>query len=168
MRTALIVARASNGVIGVDNQLPWHLPCDLQYFKRITMGKPIIMGRKTYESIGRPLPGRTNVVVTRNPEWRAAGIRVVMDLSAAMHMARAQAELDGVDEVMVIGGATLYQEALSQVDRMYVTQVVTTPAGDAFFPAPDPEVFQLVSEETHEAHGEVPAHSYQIWDRITV
>ena len=168
MRTALIVARATNGVIGIANQLPWHLPCDLKYFKRITLGKPVIMGRKTYESIGRPLPGRTNVVVTRNPEWHAVGVRVVTDLPAAMQMARAQAELDGVDEVMVIGGATLYQEALSKVDRMYVTEVAAAPAGDAFFPAPDPQSFQLVSEDTHDAQGETPAHSYQIWDRITV
>lgn len=166
MRIALIVARAQNGVIGVENQLPWHLPCDLKYFKRVTVGKPVMMGRKTYESIGRPLPGRTNVVVTRNPEWTAPGVRVVQDLPRAMQMAQAQAELDGVDEVMIIGGATLYQEALPQVDRMYVTEVAMAPEGDAFFPAPDPALFQMVSEEAHDAHGDSPAHSYQVWDRI--
>jgi len=167
MRIALIVARAENDVIGTDNQLPWHLPCDLKYFKRITLGKPVIMGRKTYESIGRPLPGRTNVVVTRNPDWSAPGVRVVGDLSRAMQLATAQADLDGADEVMVIGGATLYREALNQVDRMYVTEVALRPQGDAYFPCPDVNFFRLVSEETHAAHGESPAHSYQVWDRIT-
>ena len=132
IRTALIVARADNGVIGVDNQLPWHLPCDLKYFKQVTMGKPVVMGRKTFESIGRPLPGRTNVVITRNADWSASGTRVVGSLADALKLATAQADLDGADEVMVIGGATLYREAIDQVDRMYVTQVHASPCGDAF------------------------------------
>lgn len=165
MRVSLIVARAENGVIGVDNQLPWHLPCDLQYFKRITLGKPVIMGRKTFESIGRPLPGRTNVVVTANPAFSAPGIRVAHSLDAGLQMAKAQAELDGVDEVMLIGGATLYREALPSVDRMYVTEVAMTPDGDAFFDAPDPQVFKKVSEETHPSTEQAPAHTYQVWDR---
>ena len=132
MRTSLIVARADNGVIGIDNQLPWYLPCDLKYFKRVTMGKPVVMGRKTFESIGRSLPGRTNIVITRNSEWSAPGIRVVGGLADAFKIAAAQADLDGTDEVMVIGGATLYREAIEQVDRMYVTQVHVSPDGDAF------------------------------------
>ena len=167
MRISLIVARAQNGVIGVDNQLPWHLPCDLKYFKRVTLGKPVIMGRKTYESIGRPLPGRTNVVVTRNADWSAPGVRVVQSLKDAVRMASAQAALDDLDEVMVIGGATLYAEVMPQVDRMYLTEVELTPTGDAFFSAPDPSQFQLMSEDRHEAHEGVPAHSYQVWDRIS-
>ncbi len=117
IRTALIVARADNGIIGVDNQLPWHLPSDLKYFKQVTMGKPVVMGRKTFESIGRPLPGRTNVVITRNSDWSAPGVRVVGSLADALKLAKAQADLDGVDEVMVIGGATVYREAFDQVDR---------------------------------------------------
>ncbi len=167
MKISLIVARADNGVIGVENQLPWHLPCDLQYFKRITLGKPVVMGRKTFESIGRPLPGRTNVVVTTNTDWSAPGVRVVHSLADAFTKAEAQADLDGVDEVMLIGGATLYREALPLVDRMYVTQVALSPDGDAFFDAPDPERFERTAAETHAADGATPAHTYEVWDRIS-
>ena len=166
MRTALIVARADNGVIGIDNQLPWHLPCDLKYFKRVTIGKPVIMGRKTFESIGRPLPGRTNVVVTRNKDWSATGVRVVGNLDDALKLASAQADLDGAEEVMIIGGATLYREALPQVERMYVTQVHVSPDGDAFFDAPDTDRFARTSVDVHAADEVSPAHSYEVWDRI--
>jgi len=165
MRIALIVARADNGVIGVDNQLPWHLPCDLKYFKQVTMGKPVVMGRKTFESIGRPLPGRTNVVVTRNPDWSAPGARVVTSLEDGLKLARAQADLDGADEVMMIGGATLYREAMPFVDRMYVTQVHASPDGDAFFEAPDASQFAQTSVDHHPADEVSPAHSYETWDR---
>ena len=166
MRTSLIVARADNGVIGIDNQLPWYLPCDLKYFKRVTMGKPVVMGRKTFESIGRSLPGRTNIVVTRNSEWSAPGIRVVGGLADAFKIAAAQADLDGTDEVMVIGGATLYREAIEQVDRMYVTQVHASPDGDAFFEAPDQDKFIRISVDDHAGDDVSPAHSYEVWDRI--
>lgn len=166
IRTALIVARADNGIIGVDNQLPWYLPSDLRYFKQVTMGKPVVMGRKTFESIGRPLPGRTNVVITRNADWSAPGVRVVGSLADALKLATAQADLDGADEVMVIGGATLYREAFDQVDRMYVTQVHASPDGDAFFEAPDQEKFARTSVEDHAGDDASPAHSYEVWDRI--
>ena len=165
MRVSLIVARADNGVIGIDNKLPWHLPCDLKYFKRVTMGKPVVMGRKTFESIGRPLPGRTNVVVTRNQDWSALGVRAVSSLRSGLKLACAQAELDGVDEVMLIGGATLYQESMALVDRMYVTQVHLSPEGDAFFEAPDETMFEQTSVDDHVADEISPAHSYEIWDR---
>lgn len=165
-RIALVVARADNGVIGVENQLPWHLPCDLKYFKQVTMGKPVVMGRKTFESIGRPLPGRTNVVITRNADWSAPGARVVGSLADALKLAIAQADLDGADEVMVIGGATLYREAIDQVDRMYVTQVHASPYGDAFFEAPDQEKFTRTTVEDHTGDEASPAHSYEVWDRI--
>ena len=167
MRMSLIVARADNGVIGVDNQLPWHLPCDLKYFKQVTMGKPVVMGRKTFESIGRPLPGRTNVVITRNSAWSAPGVRVVGSLADALKLATAQAGLDGADEVMIIGGATLYREAIEQVDRMYVTQVHASPDGDAFFEAPDQGKFARTSVEDHAGDETSPAHSYEVWDRIS-
>ena len=167
IRTAIIVARANNGVIGVDNQLPWHLPSDLKYFKQVTMGKPVVMGRKTFESIGRPLPGRTNVVITRNADWSAPGVRVVGSLADALKLATAQADLDGADEVMVIGGATLYREAFDQVDRMYVTQVHASPYGDAFFEAPDQEKFTRTTVEDHAGDDASPAHSYEVWDRIS-
>ena len=166
IQTALIVARADNGVIGVDNQLPWNLPSDLKYFKQVTMGKPVVMGRKTFESIGRPLPGRTNVVITRNSDWSAPGVRVVGSLADALKLAKAQADLDGVDEVMVIGGATVYREAFDQVDRMYVTQVHASPDGDAFFEAPDREKFTRTSFEDHAGDDASPAHSHEVWDRI--
>ena len=166
IRIALIVARADNGVIGVDNQLPWHLPSDLKYFKKVTMGKPVVMGRKTFESIGRPLPGRTNVVITRNADWSALGVRVVRSLADALKLATSQADQDGADEVMVIGGATLYREAIEQVDRMYVTQVNVSPDGDAFFEAPDQEKFTRTSVEDRAGDVASPAHSYEVWDRI--
>ncbi len=167
MKTSLIVARADNGVIGVDNQLPWHLPCDLKYFKQVTMGKPVVMGRKTFESIGRPLPGRTNVVITRNADWSVPGVRVVGSLVDALKLATAQADLDGTDEVMIIGGATLYREAIKQVDRMYVTQVHASPDGDAFFEAPDKKKFARTSVDDHAGDDVSPAHSYEVWDRIS-
>ena len=166
IRTALIVARADNGIIGVDNQLPWYLPSDLRYFKQVTLGKPVVMGRKTFESIGRPLPGRTNVVITRNADWSAPGVRVVGSLADALKLATAQADFDGADEVMVIGGATLYREAFDQVDRMYVTQVHASPDGDAFCEAPDQEKFVRTSVEDHAGDDASPAHSYEVWDRI--
>lgn len=167
IQTALIVARADNGVIGVDNQLPWNLPSDLEYFKQVTMGKPVVMGRKTFESIGRPLPGRTNVVITRNADWSAPGVRIVGSLADALKLATAQADLDGADEVMVIGGATLYREAFDQVDRMYVTQVHASPDGDAFFEAPDQGKFARTSVEDHAGDDASPAHSYEVWVRIS-
>lgn len=166
MRIALIVARADNGVIGVGNQLPWHLPSDLKYFKQVTMGKPMVMGRKTFESIGRLLPGRTNIVVTRNSGWSAPGVRAVMSLEDGLSLARAQADLDGADEVMMIGGATLYRDAMQFVDRMYVTQVHASPDGDAFFEAPDASRFARTSVDQHPADDASPAHSYEIWDRL--
>ena len=165
MRVSLIVARADNGVIGIDNKLPWHLPSDLKYFKQVTMGKPVVMGRKTFESIGRPLPGRTNVVVTRNHDWSALGVRVVSSLRAGLKLACTQAELDGVDEVVLIGGASIYQESMALVDRMYVTQVHASPEGDAFFKAPDGAIFEQISVDDHFADEISPAHSYEIWDR---
>jgi dihydrofolate reductase len=165
MRQALIVARGDNGVIGHENQLPWRLPCDLQYFKRTTLGKPIVMGRKTFESIGRPLPGRTNVVVTRNPDWTHPGVRVCQSLSDALVLADAQARMDDQDEVMIIGGAMLYREAMAGVDRLYITQVHCTPPGDATFDAPDPNTFERISTEHHAAGADYPAHTYEVWER---
>ena len=105
MQIALIVAVSQNNVIGLDNQLPWHLPEDLQYFKSVTMGKPILMGRKTYESIGRPLPGRTNIVITRDSNWTAEGVEVVNSLDAAMLAGAEACKKANSDEIMVIGGA---------------------------------------------------------------
>lgn len=134
MQVALIVAVSQNNVIGRDNQLPWHLPEDLQYFKSVTMGKPILMGRKTYESIGRPLPGRTNIVITRDPNWAADGVEVVNSLDAAMLAGAEACKKANIDEIMVIGGAQIYCECLPIADKLYLTQVEAEVEGDAFFP----------------------------------
>jgi len=132
MIRSLIVARAANGVIGRDNGMPWHLPADLAHFKRTTLGRPVIMGRRTWESIGRPLPGRRNIVVTRSANFPAAGAEVVGSLEAAW---RAVAD---ADEVFVIGGGQLYAEALPGADRIYVTEIGEAIEGDTRFPDLEP------------------------------
>lgn len=140
---ALIAARARNGVIGLDNRMPWYLPEDLAYFKRVTLGKPVVMGRKTFESIGRPLPGRLNIVVTRNPDWQAAGVQVAHSLDAALALAAAAAP----EEIMLIGGAELYRQALPQADVLYLTEIDAEFAGDAFFPEVDLARWRIDREE---------------------
>lgn len=168
MRIALIVAAAENGVIGRDNQLPWHLPKDLQYFKRVTMGKPIIMGRKTFDSIGRPLPGRTNIVVTRQADWRADGVRVAGDLDEALAMAGEVAATDGVEEVMVIGGAQIYLEAFPRAERLYLTRVHAEVEGDARFPEiPEAQWYQVNKEDCF-AEGDNPYnYSFVTLERVS-
>lgn len=132
---ALIVAVARNGAIGRDNGLPWRLSGDLQFFKRTTLGKPVVMGRVTFESIGRPLPGRDNIVVSRNPEWNAPGVQSAASLEEALQLARQSAAASGAEEVMVIGGAQIYRQALAQAKRVYLTEVDAEVEGDAFFPS---------------------------------
>ncbi|PTW58772.1 dihydrofolate reductase [Breoghania corrubedonensis] len=144
---SLIAAVAENGVIGRDNDMPWKLTSDLKRFKALTLGKPIVMGRKTFESIGRPLPGRPNIVVTRNPDFAAQGIRVVSSLEAGLELARELAAELGVGEVMVIGGGALYAEAIATADRLYITQVHARPPGDTRFPEIDPASWREVSRE---------------------
>jgi len=146
----MIVAAAENRCIGVNNNLPWYLPEDLKYFKRVTMGKPIIMGRKTWESIGGPLPGRTNIVITTNPDYQAEGVKVVNSLDAALKIAEGIAEIEGVEELMVIGGAGIYELCLPQADRLYYTQVHATVEGDAFFPEVNWEQWKLIGQEDHQ------------------
>jgi len=156
---AVIVAAAENGVIGRDNALPWHLPGDLQYFKRVTMGKPIVMGRKTYESIGRPLPGRSNIVITRNPDFCAGGVRVVASLDDALQMAGDIALIDGVEELVVIGGADIYREAIPRATRLYVTEVHANVEGDAYLPEIDWSQWREIDRERHLA-GETNPYDY--------
>ncbi len=164
MKIAIIVAAAKNGVIGIENRLPWHLPQDLKYFKSVTMGKPVIMGRKTYESIGRPLPGRANIVVTRDKSWNAsADLVVVHNLQDAIQAAIRLAG-PSVDEVMVIGGAELYREALPMVDKVYLTEVAIEPEGDAFFALPDGRNWELESSLAGEESAPVP-HRFLIYRR---
>lgn len=131
----LIVARGRNGVIGVQGDLPWRLSSDLKQFKAITSGKPVIMGRKTWESLPRrPLPGRLNIVVTRQADFAAEGAQIAANLDAAFQIASAQAQTDSVDEIFVIGGAGIYRAALEGAQRLYITEVDAEPVGDVVFP----------------------------------
>lgn len=136
---AMIAAVAANGVIGNDGRLPWHLPSDFAFFKAQTLGKPLLMGRKTFESIGRPLPGRTNIVVTRQRGYQPDGVLVIDDLDAALAHAQTIALADRAEEVMIGGGETLYRAVLPRADRLYLTHVDLTPEGDTRFPEIDSE-----------------------------
>ena len=139
---SLIAAMTNNRVIGLNNTMPWHLPADLAHFKRKTSGKHVIMGRKTFESIGHALPNRTNIVLTRNKEWSASGVIV----KACMDDAIQSAETD--EEVIIIGGAALYQSALSKVDTMYLTFIDAEIAGDTFFPVWDKSLWREVERQS--------------------
>lgn len=167
MKTALIVAVAEGGVIGRDGGLPWHISGDLKRFRELTIGKPVLMGRKTFESIGRPLPGRPNIVVTRSPGRMPAGVQVIGDLGRALDLAERLAATAGRDEIMVIGGAAIYAATLPQADRLYVTEVHAAVEGDTHFPALDPAEWRETSRERIAA-GEKDDHDYSfvILDRI--
>lgn len=164
MTVALIVAVAENGVIGRDGGLPWRLSGDLRYFKSVTMGKPIIMGRKTFDSIGRPLPGRPNIVISGNPGFTAEGVDVFGGLEDAV----AHAEEMAAGEVMVIGGAGLYAAALDIADRIYLTEVHAAVDGDVTFPPFDRDGWTETSR-TRESAGakDDHDHSFVVLDRIT-
>ncbi|MBL4780720.1 MAG: dihydrofolate reductase [Porticoccaceae bacterium] len=164
-RISLIVAVADNCVIGSNNQLPWRISADLKYFKRVTLGKPIIMGRLTYESIGKPLPGRRNIVMTRDSTWRAEGVTRAGDLNEALTIAGKIADDADLDEVMVIGGATIYREALPRADRLYLTRVHTRVEGDAFFPELDLSEWRETLVETLAGEGQTPSCSFVQLDR---
>jgi dihydrofolate reductase len=164
---ALIVARARNGVIGRDNTMPWHLPEDLRYFKRVTLGKPVIMGRNTWESLGKPLPGRDNIVITRNENFYAHGATVVNDLETALLLADSLADARGVDEIMLIGGAQIYAAALPQVTRAYVTEIDADIDGDTFFPTLNAEKWQEVARENFSSCEKNPyQYSFVTLERI--
>lgn len=135
----------SKRVIGVDNKLPWHLPADLQYFKATTLGKPVVMGRLTWESLGRPLPGRQNIVISRNAEYQAEGADVVCSLDAAISLANEQFP----DEIMVIGGGQLYREALPLASAVYLTEVDNDLDGDTTFPDLDSSTWSKTFRESH-------------------
>lgn len=159
LEVVLVVARADNGVIGHEGGLPWRLPADLRRFKAMTVGKPVLMGRKTFESIGRPLPGRHNIVLTRQADWRADGVTVVPNLAEAIAAAgldpRARAQV-----LMVIGGADVYAQALPLASRVELTEVHVDAEGDTLLPAFPAEVWREVARARHEAEGEAPAHSF--------
>ena len=171
MRLSLIVAMAKNRTIGLDGAMPWHIPEDLKFCKRVTMGRPVIMGRKTYQSIGAALPGRTNIVVTRDKDFEAADADVVHGLDQALTKAKAVEELwrpdGGGEEIFVIGGADIYAQALPEAQRIYMTEVHQELPGDAFFP----ELAEGDWKETDRQDRDPetpggPAYSFVILDRV--
>jgi dihydrofolate reductase len=155
MKISLIVALARNHAIGLNNKMPWHLPEDLKYFKRVTLGKPVIMGRNTFESIGRPLPGRPNIVISRNANYPAQGITLVHSLDAALAVAQTLLTPEQ-PEVMVIGGAQIYAQALPLAHRLYLTEVDAAPEADAFFPQFDRGQWLEIASEQHAANNSNP------------
>ena len=159
MTVTLVAAVAANGIIGVDGDLPWRLPEDLAHFKRLTMGHPMIMGRATFDSIGRALPGRTTIVVTRNPDWSAEGVERAANLESALQRA---AELD--DDIFIVGGGQIYAQALASdiVDLLCITRVAAAPEGDVRFPAIDWERWQPVARIPHATPAAEETPSFEI------
>jgi dihydrofolate reductase len=141
----LLAAVAENGVIGRDNALPWRLSSDLKRFKALTLGKPVVMGRKTYRSIGKPLPDRTNIVVTRDPDFRADGVVIAHGVEAALAAARDDARRTGANEIMVIGGTEIFAQTMAVADRLEITHVHARPAGDTHFPPIDSKIWREVA-----------------------
>ena len=160
MTVSIIVAMASNRAIGVNNDLPWHIPADLKFFKKTTLGKPIIMGRKTFDSIGRALPGRQNIVITRNKEWSHNGVDVVSSVEAAI------AAAGDATEIMITGGAQIYEQALAGTDRMYITEIEASVDGEAFFPEFSADEWAEKSREYHAAEDGQPAYSFVVHERV--
>lgn len=163
----MIVALARNRVIGIDNVMPWHIPADLRYFKAKTMGKPVVMGRKTLESIGKPLPGRFNIVVTRQADWHREGVTIVPDLTEAMRVAEVEAQRCGADEIMIVGGGQIYEQMISQVTRLYLTEIDVMPEGHAYFPDYEAVAsWREIEREHHPAEGDQPAFDFVIKERV--
>ena len=159
---AMIAALSRNRVIGADNRMPWHLPEDLGHFKRLTWQKPIIMGRKTFDSLGRPLPSRANIVMTRNPAFAHNGVTVCCDWPSALAAARRYARELGAPEILVIGGGQVYAEAMSDADILYLTEISLTVEGDARFPLLDDRIWQ----EQARARGH-PGEGQPYYDFVT-
>ncbi|QAX81445.1 dihydrofolate reductase [Candidatus Pseudomonas adelgestsugas] len=162
---SLIAAIGDNHVIGVNNTIPWYLPDDFKYFKATTLGKPIIMGRKTWDSIGRPLPGRLNIVVSRQTGLYLEGAEIFSSLDAAIKGAEVWALEHNVDEIMLIGGAQLYKQWLAQVDRLYLTRVALSPEGDTWFPEFNKQQWKLVLSLKNPAIDSKPAYSFEVWEK---
>lgn len=164
MIVSAIVAISKNGVIGKENQIPWYLPADLVFFKRTTIGHHVIMGRHSFLSIGRPLPKRTNIVVTRNPFFTASGCLVAHSLEEALGIA-----LDaGETEAFIIGGGQIYRESMPYLDRIYLTAIDAEMEGDVLFPSIGEDEWKLIREEPHPPDEKNPfAYSFQVWERIS-
>lgn len=171
MRLSIVVAMAENRVIGNAGGIPWRLAGDLKNFKSLTMGKPLIMGRKTFESIGKPLPGRTNIVITRNTFYQKEGIHVVDGRESALDTAKVVAMMEKTDEIMVIGGSRIYEMFLPTADRLYVTEVHKKVHGDVYFPNFDRTAWGEASRQYHHADGperDTPPYSFVVLDRKMV
>jgi dihydrofolate reductase len=159
----LVVAASKNNAIGKDNQLPWRLPNDMKYFKNVTWGMPVLMGRKTFESLGTALPGRKNMVLTRQSKWKAKDVVVVKDFDDAIFLTR---EMD-VKELMVIGGGEIFKAVFEKADRIHITRVDGEFEADAFFPVIDPVKWKLVSKSDHEADANHKYnYSFQVWEKV--
>ncbi|MGI1679654.1 MAG: type 3 dihydrofolate reductase [Cellvibrionaceae bacterium] len=166
MRLSLIVATDENWVIGKDNEMPWHLPADLKYFKKMTINKPVIMGRKTFESIGRPLPNRENIVITRQKDWFFDKIKTAHTFDEALQKAVSFALNDESEEVMVIGGAQIYSQALPKAQRVYLTRIHAKFVGDTFFPQLDESEWTEVERYSNNADVSNPYdYSFIVLDR---
>lgn len=145
-----VVAVSLNGIIGADGDMPWSLPSDLKRFKQITMGKPVVMGRKTFESIGRPLPGRANVVISRSATYKVDGVHVVSSIDEALELATRLAKDTGAEEVCVIGGGEIYVQTLARTNRIYMTRVMAEMAGDTRYPELSEDEWEEVAREHHQ------------------
>ena len=162
---AMIVAMSKNRVIGVEGNLPWHLPEDLKFFKRMTQAKPLVMGRKTYTSIGKPLPNRLNIVVTRNKDFAPDGVRVCHDLPAALALADQQATIDAAEEIMVMGGGEIYRQALPYAQRLYITEVDIEVNGDAEFPELKADEWREVQRVAGTPSEGKPPYDFVVYER---
>lgn len=162
----MVAAMARTGVIGVDNGLPWHMRSDLKHFRAATMGKPLVMGRKTYQSIGRPLPGRETIVVTRDRAFAADGVHVVDGLEAALALADMLAKEKGADEIIIAGGATVYAEAMPFADRLVITLIDLDAEGDAVFPLVDPaEWLETTAQSFPRGEGDDASYEVIVYER---
>lgn len=162
MTLSIIVAASENNVIGINNHLPWHLPVDMKYFKDMTMGKPIVMGRKSFEELGRVLPGRPNIMITRQKDYTAEGLYAVPSLEAGIE----KAKTFGTEEIFITGGGEIFKMALPIIDRLYLTRVHAEVTGDTYFPEFDPRGWKLVKNERHEKDEKhAYALTFQVWER---
>ena len=165
MTISLVVAASENNAIGKNNQLIWHLPNDLKFFKNTTWGFPVIMGRKSFESVNKPLPGRTNIVITTNPDWKAETVIVVNNLKDAIQKA---AETNS-KQIFIIGGGEIYKQSMDIADSIYITRVHADLEGDTFFPEIDKSKWKLTSNQDFEADEKhAYSYSFQIWEKILI
>jgi len=162
MTITLLVAAAENNAIGKNNQLLWHLPNDMKFFKNTTWGMAVIMGRKTYESVNKPLPGRFNIVITRQADWKAEGVMVAADLNTALQKAKET----NCNEIFVIGGGEIYKQSMEMADKIYITRVHATLDGDTFFPEIDESKWELIKNQDFTADEKHAfAYSFQTWQK---